>query len=350
MKILLAEDTADLNRVITAMLEHEGFLAWYAKEQGWDKKLGFEMDLNIEDVSGVEIINKHNFDPDSWNITAMSSTPLIVAKKNSCFEIIAIANDESSATKIYVKGDSEILKHKGWNHLYPNVYGSPETIAEKKFYVKRLTSSEYVLAKWLEIFDLDLSDVIIIDKDGEASIESMNKGDGEGMSLWSPDTCEAEEQGYDVVTTARMINAEVPLMFVVNKKYASENEDLIARFLAVYLKAVQTQEEGYKQLVKPYQKFMQTYKNKFYPEEFCIHDLKNHAVYELDKQLGFFEKKGHRKSIIHKLERNITSSLVLFLNDINDKMENEQRVRSPRNFTDIYLKQAEPYLRSLNDL
>ncbi|SFS79236.1 sulfonate transport system substrate-binding protein [Succinivibrio dextrinosolvens] len=335
---------------VTMLLEHEGFLAWYAKENGWDKKLGFEIELNICDVSGVEIMNQHNNNFKAWNITSVSSTPLITASNNSSFEIIGLANDESTSTQVFVRSDSEILKHKGWNADYPNVYGSPDTISGKTFYVKRMTSSEYVLAKWLEIFDLDFSDIVVIDKPGMAALDAMNRGTGEGMALWSPDTFDAEKQGYRSVTSARMAEAEIPLMLIVDKDFAAENEELVAKFLATYLMAVNAQEDGYKKLVKAYQKFLKTYADKDYPEDFCLFDLRNHAVFDLEKQLDLFATKGHRKSIINKLERNITSSMVLYLNDnISEESCNIYKLKSPRNITDKYLVMAKPYLKKLKD-
>ena len=335
---------------VTMMLEHEGFLTWYAKENGWDKKLGFELDLSICDVSGVEIMKQHNADPKSWSITSVSSTPLITANNNSSFEIIGLANDESTSTQVFVRPNSSILKHRGWNADYPNVYGSPETIAGKTFYVKRMTSSEYVLSKWLEIFDLDFSDIVLIDKPGMDSVEAMNKGSGEGMALWSPATFDAEKEGYRSVTSARMAEAEIPLMIVADKEYAQNNEELVAKFLAVYLQAVNAQQDGYKKLVKAYQRFLKLYTEKDYPEEFCLYDLRSHSVFDLDRQLELFATKGHRKSIITKLEKNITSSMVLFLNDSSsDEKCTTQKVKSPRNISDKYLKLAVPYLKKLND-
>ena len=170
------------------------------------------------------------------------------------------------------------------------------------------------------------------------------------MALWSPATFDAERGGYRSVTSARMADAEIPLMIIVDKDYSLENEELVAKFMAVYLKAVDTQEDGYRKLVKDYQRFLKTYTEKDYPEDFCLYDLRSHSVFGLEKQLELFESKGHRKSIIHKLERNITSSLVLFLNDSSSEDACAvHKVRSPRNITDKYLKLAEPYLRQLND-
>lgn len=170
------------------------------------------------------------------------------------------------------------------------------------------------------------------------------------MALWSPDTFDAERQGYRAVTSARMAEAEIPLMLIADKDFAAQNEELVSKFLATYLMAVNAHEDGYKKLVKAYQEFLKTYTGKVYPEEFCLFDLRNHIVFDIDKQLGLFATKGHRKSIINKLERNITSSMILYLNeDIRNNNCSIQKLKTSRNITDKYLIKAKSYLMKLKN-
>ena len=65
MKILLAEDTKDMNRVITAMLEHEGYDvdSAYDGEEAWDLIAGNGYDGVILDImmpkkSGLEVLGE----------------------------------------------------------------------------------------------------------------------------------------------------------------------------------------------------------------------------------------------------------------------------------------------------
>ncbi len=127
----------DLPRIkVSMMMEHEGFLMWYAVKQGWDRKVGVNIDLTILDTNGIDLMNRHRIDPSSWDVTCVTSIPLIVGSNQMPLEIIGIANDESNTTGIYVRPDSDILTTKGWNEDFPNVYGSPDTIKGKKFAIK----------------------------------------------------------------------------------------------------------------------------------------------------------------------------------------------------------------------
>ena len=53
----------------TMFLEQEGFLMWYAKEQGWDNELGIDIKLEISNTNRIDVMNKHRDNPDIWNIT-----------------------------------------------------------------------------------------------------------------------------------------------------------------------------------------------------------------------------------------------------------------------------------------
>lgn len=48
---------AKLTKVPTAWMdEHETFLIWYAKEKGWDKEVGLDLDIQYFG-SGMDILN-----------------------------------------------------------------------------------------------------------------------------------------------------------------------------------------------------------------------------------------------------------------------------------------------------
>ena len=347
---VLPAQAFDLPRIKgTMMMEHEGFLMWYAKKQGFDKQVGVNIDLTILDTNGIDMMNRHRENPDSWNVTCVTSIPLIVGSNQMPLEIVGIANDESNTTGIYVKPDSEILKDKGWNEDYPDVYGSPESIKGKTFAVKNLTPGAYVLVKYLEIFDMDFSDIKVVDLGGKESIQTLEKGEVDGIAIWSPDTYLAESKGFKLASTADDIDAEIPMMFTVDKKYTEDHGDVIAKMLAAYFLSVEAQIENPSSLTGEYQKFLRKYSNYEFSKEFCEYDILRHSVIPLETQLKMFEKKENGKSSIHKLESTIASSLMLLMYDsrTDNYSMTAKRVKNPRFITDKYLKQARRILSNL---
>lgn len=340
----------DLPRIkVTMLMEHEGFLMWYAVKNGFDKKVGVNIDLTILDTNGIDMMNRHRLDASSWDVTCVTSIPLIVGSNQMPLEIVGIANDESNTTGIYVRPDSDLLSVKGWNEDYPEVYGSPETIKGKTFAFKNLTSGAYVLIKYLEIFDMDFTDIKTVDLAGKESILALDKGEVDGIAIWSPDTYLADNKGFKIVTAADDIDAEIPMMFMVDKAYTEDHEDVISKMLAAYLLSVEAQIENPRALTKDYQKFLRKYSNYEFSKEFCEYDILRHSVVPLDTQLKLFEKKAKGKSSIQKLEATIASSLMLILYDSHksDFTMTSKQVKNPRYVTDKYLKQARRILSNL---
>ena len=97
---------------------------WYAKEKGWDKEVGLDFNILYFD-SGMGMLEA--LPAKQWGIGALGGTPAVVGAARYGTKIIAIGNDESMANVVLVRPDSPIMKVKGWNPKYPNVYGSPET-------------------------------------------------------------------------------------------------------------------------------------------------------------------------------------------------------------------------------
>ena len=102
--------------------EHEAFLTWYAKEKGWDKEAGLDIIMLRFDSGKSLIENVRAYD---WAIAGCGAVPAMQATMSDQVEVIAIANDESSANMILTRPDSPILAEKGFNPDFPNVFGRP---------------------------------------------------------------------------------------------------------------------------------------------------------------------------------------------------------------------------------
>ena len=137
---------ADLVKLPTAWMdEHETFLIWYAKEKGWDKAEGLDIDVQYFS-SGMDILNA--LPSGSWVFAGMGGVPAMMGNLRYSTSVIAIGNDESMTNAVLVRADSPIAKVKGWNKDYPEVYGSPETIKGKTFLTTTVSSAHYALSSW----------------------------------------------------------------------------------------------------------------------------------------------------------------------------------------------------------
>ena len=141
--------------------EHEAFLTWYAKEKGWDKEAGLDIIMLRFDSGKSLIENVRAYD---WAIAGCGAVPAMQATMSDQVEVIAIANDESSANMILTRPDSPILAEKGFNPDFPNVFGTPESVKGKLILCPKKTSARYLLDKWLAALGLeDDAAVFVID-------------------------------------------------------------------------------------------------------------------------------------------------------------------------------------------
>ena len=301
-----SEYTEEFEHVkVTTLLEHEGFLLWYAKLQGWDRELGLDIDLTIINSSGTDVLEAKRNDSSAWDITAIGAVPAFISSENVPIKIIGIANDESNATDILVPNNSDILKTRGWSKEYPYIYGDPDSIRGKNFYLRKGTSSDYTLANWLNIFGLTEDDVNIIDSQTPDIISKVNSKDADGVVLWSPENYEALKNGYQIVSNSAHVAAFVPVVFVSDYDYAEKNPEVLSKFLALYERAARLQIEDVFKLILSYKEFLRVYTGKVYYEDFCIYDLKAHPVFTLEEQISMFTSTDQYNSAMDLLEANI---------------------------------------------
>ena len=158
------------------MGEHETFVAWYAKQQGWDKEAGLDLTMMPFD-SGKNIVE--SLAAYDWAVAGCGAVPALTTPLSDYLYIIAVANDESANNAIYVRKDSPILGAKGTNPSYPNVYGSAVTVQKADILYPKSTSAHYLLATWLRILGLSEKDVKLQEMEPTPALSAFTGGVGE---------------------------------------------------------------------------------------------------------------------------------------------------------------------------
>lgn len=279
---------AELVRVPSAWMdEHETFLIWYAKEKGWDKEAGLDIEIKYFD-SGVAILNA--LPSGEWVFAGMGAVPAMLGNLRYNTIIIGNGNDESMTNGVIVRKDSDIAKVKGWNKDFPDVLGSPETVKGKTFLVTTVSSAHYALSSWLSVFGLKDSDVVIKNMDQAQAVGAFENNIGDGTGLWAPHLFLAEQKGGVLAGDLKACKKGNPIVLVADPKYAEAHPDVVAKFLGVYLRAVNMlQQESPESLVPEYRRFFLEWAGKDYDAALALKDLQKHPVYNLQQQLAMFD-------------------------------------------------------------
>jgi NitT/TauT family transport system substrate-binding protein/sulfonate transport system substrate-binding protein len=263
--------------------EHESFITWYAKEKGWDKETGLDFNL-VRFDSGMAMLEA--LPEKRWMIGALGATPAVVGAARYGTKIIAVGNDEAMQNVVLARSDSPIMKVKGWNSKYPNVYGSPELIEGKTIICSMVSSGHFVLSQWLKVFDLKESDVIIKNMDPFQSLAAFESGIGDAVTLWAPHMHAGMQKGWQIAGDIKDCGAGLPVFIIGDPEFLDKNPDAVVKFLKIYFRGIDMlKSTPVDKLVPEYKEFMKDYCGLELTDEMCKMDLEGHPVFTLQEQI-----------------------------------------------------------------
>ena len=317
---------------ICAMPEHESFIFWYAKEQGWDKDEGLDFQIHFFQT-GMDQLEA--LPAKQWVVGGTGTVPILVGALRYNTYLIGIANDESWVNAVTVRPDNPALKVKGWNPEYPNLLGSPETVKGKTFLTTTVSSAHYALSVWLRVLGLTEKDIVLKNMDQAQALSAYEDGIGDGVCLWAPHAYVGEAKGWKLVANPKLCGRSSPCVIVADRKYADANPEVTARFLSVYMRAMNMlQNEPLESLVPEYRRFFLEWAGRDYPADLALLDLQTHPVFNLDEQLAMFDaSKGQSKA------QYAQSEMARFFAEIGSINKDElKRVEDGSYATDKFLK------------
>ncbi len=270
------------------MPEHETFMPWYAKMQGWDKQEGLDMELLYFDSGMAQL---EALPARQWVLGATGGVPMTMGALRFNAQMIAQGNNESIANTVFVRPDSPIAKVKGWNKDFPNVLGSPELVKGKTILVTTVSSVHYAMSLWLKVLGLKDADVVVKHMDQSSIMAAFESGVGDVACIWAPYSYTAEDKGWVKAGDPMDCGAALTIAMVGDEKFCNENPETVAKFLRIYLRGVNMlREEGSSErLVKLYQKFYQEWAGMELTDAMAKKDIDKHPVWTLPEQLELFD-------------------------------------------------------------
>lgn len=166
---------------------------------------------------------------DAWDVGGMGSAPAVLGASRYGLLTIGITNDESMANAVMVRGDAAgtWLKRPA------------RDLRRKTVMVTRSSTGEYVLLAYLKSLKLTEKDVKVLHRDPPAIVQAFAGKGGDVFVLWAPYLYEALARGGKVLANGRTAGVTVPGALVAVPRFAREHPDAVARFLRVYLKALE---------------------------------------------------------------------------------------------------------------
>ena len=211
------------------------FVVWRIINEGLDKKAGLDLEMIYAD-SGVSQIEA--LPAKAWDLANLGGVPMLMGALRYKAYMIALSANDGFNNMVMVRPDSPLLKAKGANPAYPDLYGSADTVKTKTALVPTVTSAHYALSGWLKALGLADKDIVFQNMEPGQAIAAFDSGVGDFISVWVPFSLTGVKKGWKMVADGAMTQSSVPLVWTTPREYGDKNQALIKKFMLLYFQEI----------------------------------------------------------------------------------------------------------------
>src|SRR5215471_3541406 len=163
----------------------------------------------------------------SWEVGGMGSVPAVLGAARFGIHTIGITNDESKANVLMVRGDK-----------YDATKKDPSVIKGQRILLTINSTGDYSVQACLKKWGIAKSEVQLVNLAQAQIISAISSNNGEYAGVWAPNNYTLEEKtGAKLLCSGYDAGAIVPGALVARSDFAKEHPDLVAKYLAAYLRA-----------------------------------------------------------------------------------------------------------------
>ena len=173
-----------------------------------------------------------------WDVGAIGTVPMMMSSIRYGALMIGISNNESETNDLWVRPDSPLLKTKGSNPKYPDLYGTPADWKGKKILCTTVSTGHYALSSTLKALGLKDNEVQIIQIEQGQAVAAFASGQGDILQMWAPFSYIAESRGWKKVSSGARAGVMIPGAIIVRKEFAEKNPEQVTQWLNLYMQMV----------------------------------------------------------------------------------------------------------------
>jgi ABC-type nitrate/sulfonate/bicarbonate transport system substrate-binding protein len=269
---------------------------YMAMQKGWDKAEGLKIDYQFY-VSGPP--QNEALASNKWEVGAEGAVPGMLAAIRYGAYIIAISNDESETNDLWVRPDSPILKVKGANPKYPDLYGSAAAVKGKTILLTTASTGHYAVIATLKALGLSEQDVKLVHMEQSQAMAAFEAGQGDIVQLWAPFDYIGESKGWKKMSSGKRAGAVIPGVVLASKKAFEENPAKVAKWLKLYMKGIAEMKanptDSAKLLGAYYKEHGLTLDDHALAQEFSLR-----PIFDTKEQLALFARKDGAPSQVEQ--------------------------------------------------
>jgi len=193
-----------------------------AEEKGWWKEVGLKVTITNFPAGAPQIAASK-----SWDVGYTGAVPAVLGAARFNLHTFAFSDDQSATNALYVRGANADALIK-----------TPASMKGNTVFLTGNSTVDLAARACMQKFGLVKGDVTVRSMGQAEIIAAMSSGSAEVGGLWAPNTYTVEEKaGAKLLCSGKDAGVVIPGNLVVRADWAKENPQLVARFLAVYLRA-----------------------------------------------------------------------------------------------------------------
>jgi NitT/TauT family transport system substrate-binding protein len=251
-------------------------LEWYiASEKGWWKDVGLKPEFSTFSSGAVEIGAGAS---GSWDVGGAGNIPSVLGASKYGLITIGIADEEAGIITIMATKDKadEYLKNPG-------------LMKGKTIPVTTNSTGQWGAAECLaKKFGLKPDDYRFVNLSPPDINAAVMSGKYDLTEAWAPNTYILEDAiGAKVICTGAELKMPIHSYLFASPGFAEKNPEAVAKFLAVYLRAVGWERANPKETENYLKAWFNSVGVKF-PDKYLAQELHDRPAYTLSEQLKIF--------------------------------------------------------------
>lgn len=263
-----------------------GLPLWHAEKAGWLKDAPFAVKFMLF-VSGAP--QTEALAANQWDVGAMGTVPTMMASIRYGYKLIGISNEEGFTNDLWVRPDSPLLKRRGVNPEYPDIYGAADDWKGKKVLATTISTGHYALTSTLKRLGLKDSDVNLVHMEQGQAMTAFTAGEGDILQLWAPLSYLAEARGWKRVSSGTAAKVSVVGGIGVRKEFAEKHPDLVVAWLDLYMRAVEGMKSDPENYVKPLLGYFNDYCGLDMKEDMVRKEFQYRPLFTVSEQIEAME-------------------------------------------------------------
>lgn len=196
---------------------------YLATEMGWWAEVGLEPSFSTFPAGAPQIAAAQAND---WDVGGTGSVPAVLGAVRFGLKTVGITNDESAANAMMAR-----------NEVLEGLRADPSSIAGQSILLTTNSTVDYATQACLRQWGVDVGSVEFVNLAQAQIISAVISRNGDIAGVWAPNTYTLQEKAdSDYLCSGKDAGAIVPGALVVRPGFAEESPELVARFLAVFLR------------------------------------------------------------------------------------------------------------------